>query len=542
MSSRLFAKMIDQYAPKVNVAVMEGLACTAMQYVEKYIDSVFRSASRSFPECLSYIGYERCTPEEEYREVSKARNSKRTFDIAKSDVYLVKYFFKYYEENLPIVYVYLPFVRDAGIMYLNGSPYHITPVLSDKVISPGYDTVFVRLLRDRIIFKRLYHNLVVNGIRETTYVIWSQIHRKSGDKKVDITTKAETCLAHYLFAQFGFTETFTRYAGFVPIVGNEEITEELYPKDKYVICSSGQIKPKTFIGGFYNPTTIRLAIPLEYWTPMTKSLVVGLFYILDHFPERIKKTYLDNTNLWKILLGHIIFSGNYGENKLFQSVSEHFTSLDDYVDTMIVEKLHESGYNVNNFYDLIALMSEKFNDLVLDIENVTLSMYGKSLEVLYYVLYDITSGIFKVNFGLGKLVPKKALTKDDTKETLNKFVKPRAVLNLASGKIITESVSYSGDHKYPKLTSKITEQESLPGATRGKSKRHVLGADKHIDTSMLECGSILFLPKSNPTPANKINPYITIDLATGTVLPNPKLEKLREQLANQLKGGLEKSE
>jgi len=85
--------MIDQYAPRVNREVMEGLACTYMKYVENYIDSVFRSASKSFPGCLSYQGYERCTPEEEYREVSKARNSKRTFDIAKSDVYLVKYFF-----------------------------------------------------------------------------------------------------------------------------------------------------------------------------------------------------------------------------------------------------------------------------------------------------------------------------------------------------------------------------------------------------------------------------------------------------------------
>jgi len=217
-------------------------------------------------------------------------------------------------------------------------------------------------------------------------------------------------------------------------------------------------------------------------------------------------------------------------------VSEHFNSLDDYVDTIVIDKLRESGYSIKNFYDLIAMISEQFNYLVLDNENAALSMYDKSLEVLYYVLYDITSGIFKVNFGLGKLATKKALTLDDVRETLNKFLKPRSVLNLASGKIITEAVSYSGDHKYPKLTSKITEQESLPGATRAKSKRHVLDQGKYIDVSMTEAGSILFLPKSNPTPANKINPFVMIDVTTGTVIPNPKFDALRESLRQQLKG------
>lgn len=553
MANRLFEQMIAQNIPKVNTAVMEGLAVEYMKQAEQYIDAVFKSASQSFPEGLKYIGYRRCTPQEEYWEISRARNNKRTFDIARSDIYLIKYYFTYFDEPVPKndkgentgIHIYLPFVRDAGIMFLNGAMYHVTPVLSDKVISPGFDTVFVRLLRDKIIFKRLYHSLVVNDIRETTYVVWSQIHRKTGDKKVESTTKAETCLAHYLFGQYGFSETFQQYTGFVPKVGLQEITEELYPRDRYVIVSSSQVKPKTHIGGFYEPTEIRMAIPVEHWNQATKSLVVGFYYIVDHFPERLKHTYLDNINLWRILLGHIIFSGAYGENKLYTNVSEHFNSLDDYVDTIVIEKLRESGYHVKHFYDLLALISDQFNNLVLDNDNAALSMYGKSLEVLYYVLYDITSGIFKVNFGLGKLASKKSasfdkmLSVDDVRETLLKFLKPRSVLNLASGKIITEAVSYSGDHKYPKLTSKITEQESLPGATRGKSRRHVLGVDKHVDVSMTECGSILFLPKSNPTPANKINPFIVIDIATGTVLPNPKFKETREKVVNQIKGTID---
>lgn len=532
----LFAELVSKNTPPVNDAVMKGLATLYMSKSEEYIDTVFRSASRSFPAGLQYLGYERCTPAEEYAEITKVKNNKRTFDIAKSSVYLMKYKFAFQGVPLPDRYIQLPYVEDAGILYLGGAPFHLTPVLSDKVISPGFDSIFVRLLRDKIIFKRCYHSLFIDGVRETTHVIWSQIYRKPRDNKnVPITTRAVTTIPHYLFAKFGFTETFRRFAGFVPVVGESEITEEHYPKDNWIICESSQVKPKSFIGDFYPPSTIRLAIRRDMWTPITKALVVGFFYVVDHFPDRFKPGYLDSQSLWMILLGHIVFSGLYGENKLFTNINEHFMSLDDYVDTIVTEKLRENDYEVNDFYELLALILSIFNNLVLHNENSALSMYGKSLEVLYYAHYDITAGIFKVNFRLSKIASKKELTMKDVVETLNKNMKMGAVFGLSSGKIIAESVSYSGDHMYPKITSKITEQESSPSGTRGKSKRLVVSEAQHIDVSMVEAGSILFLSKSNPTPTNRVNPYVLLDLATGTILPNPKFKELRDKTEAMLR-------
>lgn len=532
----LFHRLVRENTPRVNDAVMSGLATLYMSKAEEYIDTVFTSASRSFPAGLTYLGFERCTPEEEFAEITKIKNNKRTFDLAESSLYLVKYKFAFEGVPLPDRFIYLPFVGDAGIFFLGGGKYHITPVLSDKVISPGFDSIFVRLLRDKIIFKRCYHSLIIDGVRETTHVIWSQIYRKPRDnKKVPATTKALTTIPHYLFAKYGFRETFKRFAGFVPEIGEGGITEGNFPRDKWVICESSQVKPKTYIGDFYKPTSIRLAIPKEYWTPITKSLVAGFFYVVDHFPDRFKPGYEESQSMWMILLGHIVFSGLYGENKLYMNIQEHFISLDDYVDTIVVEKLRENNYHINDFYDLLALILNNWTALVLESEHSTLSMYGKSLEVQYYALYDITANIFKVNFRLTKLASKKTLTLKDVVEQFNKHMKMGAVFGLSSGKIITETVSYSGDHKYPKITSKLTEQESLPGATRGKSKRLVVGEDKHVDISMVEAGSVLFLSKSNPTPTNRVNPFIHIDLATGTILPNPKFQDVRARTEKLLK-------
>lgn len=532
----LFSRLVRAHTPRVNDVVMSGLATQYMKKAEEYVTTVFASASRSFPKGLTYLGYERCTPEEEFAEITKVKNNKRTFDLAESSLYLVKFKFAFEGVPIPDRYVYLPFVGDAGIFSLGGAKFHITPVLSDKVISPGFDSIFVRLLRDKMIFKRCYHSLVINGVRETTHVVWSQIYRKPRDnKKVSATTKALTTIPHYLFAKFGFKETFRRYAGFIPEIGEGGITEENYPRDKWVICESSQVKPKTYIGEYYTPTRIRLAIPVEHWTPITKALVSGFFYVVDHFPDRFKPGYEESLSMWMILLGHIVFSGHYGENKLYTSIQEHFMSLDDYVDTQVIEKLRENSYIIHDFYDLLGLLLSNFNKFVLDSGHNTLSMYGKSLEVLYYVLYDITANIFKVNFRLTKLASKKQLTQKDVVEQFNKHMKMGAVFGLSSGKIITESVSYSGDHKYPKITSKLTEQESLPGATRGKSKRLVVGEDKHVDISMVEAGSILFLSKSNPTPTNRVNPFVNIDLTTGTILPNQKFQEVREKTEKLLK-------
>lgn len=523
---RLFSNLVKQHTPQVNPLIMNGLAVHYMKKTEEYIHQAIMSASKSLPKGLVYVGYERCNPIEEYEQTTKPKNNKRTFDLARSDIYLVKYKFTFNGEPIDDRYIYLPYVSDGGVITLGGAKMHITPVMSDKVISPGSDNVFVRLLRDKIIFKRSYHNVVVDGVRETTHVVWSRIHRKPMDnKRIPPTTKAQTSAAHYLFAKHGFSYVFQRYCGFVPVVGEDEINTDTYDPKKWVICESAMVKPKTYIGEFYKGSNIRLAIPRDKWDATVKGFVVGFYYVVDHFPDRFKPTYVDNIDLWKILLGHIIFSGLYGENKLFTNITEHYSSLDSYVDGIIIEKLKENNYHIEDFYDLLALLIVNFNSLILNTENNTTSMYGKTLEVLYYVLFDITSSIFKVNFRLNKSAMKRPLTKKDVNEAFNKNMKPRAIFGLTSGKIISEAVSYSGDHMYPKITSKITEQESLPGATRGKAKRTVVGEDKHLDVSMIEAGSILYLSKSNPSPTNRLNPFAHIDIQTGTIIRNPVLKE-----------------
>lgn len=537
MSSVLIDVMREN-VPPVNPEVMNGLAVSQMKDAEEYVDRVFKSASKSFPKGIVYKGYEKCTPFEEYEVTTKKRNNKRSVDIARADIYLVKYFFEFNGEPLPPSYIYLPFVTDGGIFYLGNAQYHLTPVLSDKVISSGIDNIFVRLLRDKIIFRRIYHTIIVNGERIAGYVIWSQIYRKQSSTRKTreiATTKAVTSLAHYLFCKFGVTETFKKYAGFEPIIGDEEVTR-LKDSDDYIICESTGLKPKSYIEGVYVPNGIKMAIPKENWNPLTQALVYGFFYVVDHFPTRIVKNHINNTAIWKILLGSIIFSGVYSENKLFLDVEAHFDSLNNYVDTIVIEKLRENNFYIEDFYDLLALLLGNFNYLIATSTESTTSMFGKSLDVRYHAMYSVTSGIFKLVFKLSKEASKRPLDINRIKALFNAFMKMGSAFALASNSIASEPVSYSGDHKYPKFGSKISEQEGSYNSNQKAKQTTSINETHHINMSRVESGSMLMMSKSNPTPNVRLNMYVNIDNQTNTIIPNEKLKDTREKTDKLLKG------
>jgi hypothetical protein len=337
-------------------------------------------------------------------------------------------------------------------------------------------------------------------------------------------------------------ETFQKFANTTPIVGEyAEHIDKDYPASDWIVCTSLQIKPKTYMDPIYFPSKLFVAVPKSDWTPMTQALMAGCFYVIDHFPQRIAVETITDARLWIILLGEVIFSGNSRMGVNYTKIQEHFGSLNEYVDPIIARKLAEIGCEVSDFYELMAYILKEFNQWTLASSDVTQSVYGKNLEVLYYALFDIKTSIFKTAFQLAKQNTKKqekgmSLTADDVMGVFNKLLKPGSIFGLTRANIAAGSVSYSGDNKYFKLTSVIGQQQSVVGARRGRRTRTTVDASKRLHSSMIEAGSILFLPKSNPTPMIRANPYMHVNLANGEIINNPKFQALLEHTESLLKG------
>jgi len=62
----------------------------------------------------------------------------------------------------------------------------------------------------------------------------------------------------------------------------------------------------------YQPTNIKFIVDEKDYTEEVLYCIGNMFYILDNFPDSITIDELDNTSMWRRLLGEIIHSGNHG--------------------------------------------------------------------------------------------------------------------------------------------------------------------------------------------------------------------------------------
>ena len=556
-----FKEMCEFFCPKFTPEVMKGYVTHEVKSqtpgfetfdnkgIEERVDATLRKAwDKLLGGRLVYHGFERCTPQEEYEFATRPKNTKRIFELAPSDIYLIKIKLSYYItpeklEPLPDVFMYLPNPQqDAGLMRIGGPLYQLIPIVSDKVISPEGEYLFVRLEQYKMKFFMdiKQYPVVVNEVRDHHDIYWANIYKQKQGSRKSVVTKAQSCLGHYLFARLSVTGTFQKFAGFTPIIGTDaDITEKNYPPDSWVIVRTAydkadRIIPPTRYGRYYKPTNIRMAIPKQYWNATTKPLVFSFFYVVDAFSEDFDAASIDNTFVWKLILGKIISDPNFSLDKIIKVVEEHFSSTDTYMDDLSIEKLAEKKLHVSDFTDLLGLICTRFMELYKDGGKVDI-IYGKYLDTLREVLYPITCEIYNTKYMLLKLAASKDnnLPYNSVKDAFIRKFRPKRIFALTSKGIVAESVSYSGDHMYLKITSRLSQQESTPG-TRSSKGRSVLNSNHYLNTSMMMAGNILFLSKKKPVPMSHVNPFISLDLTNGTILERPEFKEVLKRVDEDL--------
>lgn len=530
------AMLVDGDTPKLNPIIANGLAVRDMTYVEKYVDDVFKSAARGFPDGLTYVGCTHCTPQEGFDQLTKMKNNRRQFDVARSDLYMMKYLFRYKGVDLDPRYMSLPAIGEAGSIVLGGSRFIISPVLSDKVISIGVSYIFVRLLKARLTFERTMYNFMIDNKRETIQVAWSGIYNRNAKmKKLKATVKANSTLIHYLFCKYGFKETFERYGNCSPVAGGDEINTTNYPESEWVICSSTRAKPTRGVGkGFWEPPKVRVAVRKSDLTPVVKNMLGGFFYVADHFPTRVLPEYVNSTRMWMILMGHIIFSGTIGDGKLYDDIDDHMKSLDEYLDTLTLDKLKELGYEVGSVYDLFAMIIDKFNDWLLGVGDNISSMYDKELSILYFLLFDVITAINSLYFKLRAASKKQELTIKEINTTMNMTLRTGLIYSITKNHGEVSTIAVSGDNKAFKITSLLVPQSGSNRQGSRKDRTVLNDPAKRLHVSVAEIGGYLNLPKSQPDGRARINPCVQID-SRGMVLRNPAYEELTSSVQDMIR-------
>lgn len=521
MDTDLFAFSHRKRSPKFNEDVVKGLAVIDVPAAQAYVDNIINCGAPQYPEGFEFIESERCNPLEEYNIITKSRNGPvRVFDLARSDVYLVKYKFRFQGKDLSPGYLYLPFVRQAGMLYVTGKQFAVSAVMGDVAFSVSEQDVFIRMPRAPVTFNRSMAYLVIDGVRTSEYVVWSSLHNRGGKKSKNRSNtiflgRVQSTLAHYLFCKYGFYETFEKYTTAKPLVMREaDYDERLYPKDEWVVCSSAKNKPLGLRGRrMYHEiaTDLIVLVQREHFNPLVKGLVAGFFYVIDHFPDQVEDpSWIADPEQWKLFMGYIQWGDEPSRGKLVEDVDTHLKSLDGYVDHEVKKTLMEVGVFADDLYDLMVHILIHMQDMLERNAARVACLYDKRLEVLRYLLRNINNSIFEFLFKITSN-SKKVLAAKDYEDLLRTYFKPRLIHGITTGSEHPEvsSVSNPSDNHFFKVTSVIVQQSDMHG--RGKSQEtKPIGPTMFLDSSYAEVTGFSVLPKSNPIGNSRLNPCVLL--------------------------------
>lgn len=532
---------VKKNMPEMNLRLARGLAQPALDQAPLFIKQLAELIAKDFPPGITFERISFCSPEKEYEKLSEIKSgsgngrrggkkSKKPstggFNFAKSDFYLMELVFS--DNGKPIhTHLCVPFAREGGWLWVKDSQREIHPACCDTVISVDNSGVFIKLHRDKFKISRHVHPLAVND-RLTAYpVLWSKIHKAKPamDKTVPFSNLSHS-IPHYLFAKFGFHETFERFLGFRPIVGMSEINTENYPTDKYAIFSSGTLQMR--VNGVRQKrrktgpgTHVRFAVPIEYMrsnkASLVYSLITGYYYVADHFPDDFPADGLYRGR-WAIKLGYLITGENLSGVMLEDKCNEHLrSSLDTCLDSIIVRKLANNDIHVETIYDLFIAVIEKYPDWTSNGLEMAMTMYGKEFSVLYYALENVIHALTNTFFELNKLHSRqnRELREGEVAAAIQRRIniqsttpfKSRRMGGKNSASKILNSASYPGDNWALKVSSAIIPQSKFEGGNQSILTNPA--TQMHI--SVIECGNFGAMTKGASDGRGRANLCVKTD-------------------------------
>lgn len=535
MDSQLL-DLVKNVTPKFNTRVAEGFVMKEVACVIEYINNIVESAANDFPPGLVYIGMYRISPEEEYEQRVHKKN--KTYDISKSTVFAVKLKFEYLGEPLRDYYLLLPYLEEGGTLTISGSTFTVTPVLIDKAYSVGIDSIFLYVNKNKLTFKQTAHNFYENGVRASSFVVTTDMYRGRNSSKLKYdqlrnTHKMALLPVHYLLARDGVTGMFERYFGASVVIGDaNEITPEMYDSNEWTVCSSIGVKPARFRVKYYKPSNIAIAIKNKDLNIVTRSVIAGIFYIIDHYPDRVKPQYADESRLWYHLLALTIKPDVAQEPVCIDKLDDHFRSLETFIDSQVKRTLAASDVFVNDIFDVLVDVIKTYSDRINITTEQLASMYDKRLVILRYLLQGVRNNTFNMGFDLQSLKnSKKAFGKADIDKIMFTRIKTTEILMVNRNPEVN-SISNPTDNMVPTMTLPVKQQTSMAGSKKGASPKFTPALA--LSASIAEVGNLTSDAKDDFTGRSRLNPYVTLD-DDGTVIRNPELREIIDKTQRDIK-------
>lgn len=516
--------------PKFNANVCQGFATKQMRLALDYTERLIRSISHSFPDGMRYEGVSIATPIEQYREMTRQRQSTRSVDISRHDYYMAKYMFSYEGVPLGPYFVNLMFARKGGLTTHRDTVYAFTPSLSDIGYSKTSSGVFINFNKTKCNFVKANYNILCDDQHINTFLYHASIHNMLKKRRRNWFDQGRpilnTTLCHYLFCKFGLTETMRRFVG-VPVVVVPQSDDLLrrYPLTRYMHFRSSRYQQNG-----PRETAVSIAIPRSELNAgnerIIRTMMGSFFYVFDTYPEEFKSLAdIDEPAQWQYLLGLIIKGDREGRGAVISAMEEHMISTDTMLDELIQSEMKEIGIIVSDIYELFYEIMTTLHDEFLHTGTTEASMYNKRLTILQNVVEEFNVAVTSLYRDLQRK-RNDVLTHDKIDKLLKDYLKLNVCVNAISRHGEVVAVSSPGDNMIFRITSNLIDSTAAgkPSGKGGKKKGSIIDDPAHaLDASIAEVGSFTNLPKSQPDGRIRINPTVNL-AANGIVRPKEHLK------------------
>lgn len=502
-------ELVRATTPDLNPETCGGYVRHRSQNFENYLNSIFRVMAARLPPSLTYQPITMVSPAEEFEAIAYRYSDRKTYDFSRTDTYLVKATFLYDGQPLNPVYIRVPYLNQGDILHLYGAAYSACPVLADKSITIKRDTIFVPLTCDRFIFTREQFWYTLNGARGSGYIYHSPIHHLAKPRQ-KLKMAEKTTTLHYLLAKFGLSETLTRLGLLGASFGVDDEGYTRWRNAGYLVYGHDARQPVRRVKAQYTPEIpLWFAFPPETPRVVADTFAASFYYMYSYNPHRFVLSDMEDTDLWKIILGRAIFEATQSDAVVLTQVNDHLKSVDRFVDDVSRVRFAEDGILVDDFYDLLIGISCNIVAYIAKMSQTSTSMYSKTLMVEYYYFEDVIKNVFKALYDIQKLFTHKKPSYEEVRSRFRTLFRTDSVLNLNRAEHPeVESASSPTPCMAYKLTSRLAQRA---GQSKG-SKRgtHFDPFSSALDASIAEVGNYLCITKSEPTGRGHLNPFVKI--------------------------------
>lgn len=497
--------------PRINQNIARGLAYS--QYtnrkgektvLEEYIDTVIKCAAGSFPPGLEYHGSRRASPEEQFLEETRSQRSKRTVELAWSDVYCCYYRFTYNgEEVLRPRYLMLPYIRPGSVFRIRGASYTASPVLADNILTIETNQIYMPVTRSKNTFKVIPASFLANGEVTSDDVVYGNIFK---DTK-NLTKKRKALLVHYTLCKMGLGQLLKQYCDADIEVGHDEITSTTHPKEDWVVCTSRGIAPRSMRNTQYTASTLKVAVPKAQWSTNVLRVMAAVFYVVDHEPDLVHADDVDNIVMWQRLLPRFIKNELGSERKAMEEIQTHIRSVDSYLDELVRIRLAHEGIPHGSIYDVFMYIVLNFMELTSQAQPA--DSLGKQMEVVRFMMSDITFQISRLLFDLVKLSGPR-LNYKGVKNCFDKMFRIDKIMQINTGHGEISTLETATDCMLYGPTKTIVPQSKATDVRSSNKDNEIHNPAYALDASQCVVNSTLFITKSAPSGRESINPFVEL--------------------------------